>query len=386
MVAGRLERAAQRGAGAGWRLSALFDEIRRRILAAGPISVHDFMAMALGHTEHGYYRNGDPLGAAGDFVTAPEISQMFGELIGLWTAEAWSRGGRPDPVRLVELGPGRGTLMADALRAIAGTAPKFRAALAVHLVEANRTLRVKQARALADLARPAWHAALADVPAGPAIIIANEFFDALPIRQLVRAPDGWRERVVDYDASARRLVFVPGPMAAPPQPAHDATNGAIVEFCPEGMALARVIGLRVVAGGIAALIVDYGHAISGVGDTLQAVRRHQFADPLVAPGETDLTAHVDFMAIADAARTAGAVVHGPLRQGTFLARLGLGARADALLRAATPAQNDQIAAAVRRLIGAHEMGTLFKALAIVGPSFGAPAGFEPTPISADERA
>ena len=344
------------------------------------------MALALGHRAHGYYRSGDPLGAAGDFITAPEISQMFGELVGLWAADAWSRGGRPAELLFVELGPGRGTLMADALRAIARAAPELRAALAVHLVESNPTFREKQALALTDFGSPTWHDAFADVPAGPAIVIANEFFDALPIRQLVRAPDGWRERVVDYDAKAERFIFAIGPLAPPPHPAHDAATGTIAELCPEGTALAQTIARRMVAGGIAALIVDYGHATGRAGDTLQAVRRHEFTDPLKAPGECDLTAHVDFLAVAEAARGAGAAVHGPVPQGAFLARLGLGVRANALLRRATPEQGKHIVAAVRRLIGADEMGTLFKALAIVGPSFGVPDGFQPEPIAADGQA
>ena len=367
-------------------MSPLYDEIRRRIASAGPLSVHEFMALALGHSAHGYYRRDDPLGAAGDFVTAREISQMFGELIGLWTADAWSRAGRPAKVRFVELGPGRGTLMADALRAITQAAPDLRDALSLHFVECNRTLRMKQAQALAGFVEPSWHDAFADVPAGPAIVIANEFFDTLPIRQLVRAADGWRERVVAYDAGAARLAFAAGPPAPPPHPAHDGAIGAIAEFCPEGAALARAIARRMATEGIAALIVDYGYATGRTGETLQAVRRHEFADPLVAPGECDLTAHVDFLAIAGAARSAGAAVHGPVPQGAFLARLGIGARANTLLRTATPAQREGIAAAVRRLIGADEMGTLFKALAIVAPSFGVPDGFQAEPASADGQA
>ncbi|MFO1055769.1 MAG: SAM-dependent methyltransferase [Dongiaceae bacterium] len=363
--------------------------LARRIALAGPLTVADFMAEALGHPEHGYYRQGERLGAAGDFVTAPEISQMFGELIGLWLVDQWTRLGEPAAVRLAELGPGRGTLMADALRA-ARLRPAFLAALSLHLVESSRSLRAEQAARLAGLlpegAAPAWHESLAEIPAdGPLLLVANEFFDALPVHQLVRAGGGWRERGVGLDAEGRLcFALLPaGPAAAllPPAAAAAAPEGAVLELCPAGLALAAAVARRVVGAGGAALIVDYGHA-GGFGDTLQAVRRHRRVSPLDAPGETDLTAHVDFAALAAAARSAGAAVFGPVGQGPLLLGLGLQQRAATLTARGNPAQRAAIEAAGRRLCDPGEMGTLFKALAIAAPGAAAPAGFAPPELAA----
>jgi NADH dehydrogenase [ubiquinone] 1 alpha subcomplex assembly factor 7 len=356
--------------------------LARRIRQAGPLTLAQYMAEALGHPEHGYYRTRDPFGAAGDFTTAPEISQIFGELLGLWCVEMWQALGSPPALNLVELGPGRGTLMADALRA-ARLRPAFRAAASVHLVETSESLRARQAATLAQAdpgLAPVWHDSLATVPAGPMLLLANELFDALPIHQFVRTEDGWRERVVALADDGDSLGFG----LAPPGPAlalladaqRTAPVGAIAEVSPAAIALAAEIARRAVAGG-AALVIDYGPAASAAGDSLQAVRQHRPVDPLAAPGEADLTAHVDFAALARAAREAGAAVHGPLPQGTFLARLGLEMRAATLLRAATGAQARDIRAAVARLLDPGEMGTLFKALAIVAPSLPVPPGFGP---------
>jgi NADH dehydrogenase [ubiquinone] 1 alpha subcomplex assembly factor 7 len=355
--------------------------LARRIRLTGPLSVADFMAEALGHPEHGYYRQGERLGAAGDFTTAPEISQMFGELIGLWLVDQWTRLGEPGSVRLVELGPGRGTLIADALRA-ARLRPGFLAALSLHLVETSSSLRAQQAARLAGLlpadAAPAWHESLGEVPAdGPLLLVANEFFDALPVHQLERRGGIWRERAVALDAEGQLcFALMPaGPAAGLlPAGADAAPDGSVLEVCPAGLSLAAAIGRGIVGAGGAALIVDYGHA-GGFGDTLQAVRRHRPVSPLEAPGEADVTAHVDFAALAEGARSAGAATFGPVAQGTLLLRLGIEQRAATLSARASPAQRAVIAAALRRLCDPGEMGTLFKALAIAAPGAAAPAGF-----------
>lgn len=362
-------------------MSPLGQILARRIRQTGPLTVDEFMAEALGHPEHGYYRTRDPFGAEGDFTTAPEISQMFGELLGLWCVEMWRAMGSPTAVHLVELGPGRGTLMADALRA-ARLRPDFRAAAAVHLVETSPALRELQAatlrRAEPTLA-PLWHDSLAGVPSGPLLLIANELFDALPIHQFQRTPEGWRERMVDWDPAGDRLAFVLGPastalaLLAPAQRA--APIGAIAEVSPAALALAAEIARRVLADGGAAIIIDYGPMESAAGDSLQAVQRHRPVDPLAAPGEADLTAHVDFAALGRAAREIGAAVHGPVTQGGFLAALGLELRAATLLQRASESQAESLRAAVRRLLGPDEMGTLFKALAIAAPGLPVPPGF-----------
>ncbi len=367
-------------------MAGLADHLRRRIARQGPLTVARYMEEALGHPRHGYYRRRDPLGAAGDFITAPEISQMFGELIGLWCAVVWGALGSPAPVNLVELGPGRGTLMADALRA-AGQTPDFLAAVVVHLVETSPPLRARQRDALsaAGLERaPAWHEDFESVPEGPLLLIANEFFDALPVRQFQRSREGWRERLVDVEPEGDGFRFVLSPPFAGVPPAANAwppgvdgaPEGSVIEVCPAGIGLARAIGERVARRAGAALIVDYGHTESAFGETLQAVKGHAFHPVLSEPGEADLTAHVDFAALARAGAEAGAHTFGPVDQGEFLERLGLDARAEALLAKATPEQAADIRAARRRLADADQMGALFKVLAIAGPNLPPPPGFE----------
>lgn len=359
-------------------MSPLEAELRAMMSTSGPIPVARYMALCLSHPEHGYYMSRDPFGRAGDFVTAPEISQMFGELIGLWAAEVWRQLGSPHAVRLVELGPGRGTMMADALRA-ARALPAFRAALSVHLVETSPTLERRQRETLAACGAPvAWHRALDEVPAGAAIVLANEFFDALPVHQAIRGAERWHERVVGLDP-AGQLAFAaasaPAPVARIPQRLDaEAAPGAIFEWrCAEP---ARALASRVAAGG-AALVIDYGHAQSGLGDTLQAVRSHRFADVLADPGEADLTAHVDFAALRADAERAGARAYGPIEQGLFLRRLGIAQRA-ARLKAAAPDQAGAIDAALARLTGPGQagMGGLFKALALCDPTLGPLPGFD----------
>ena len=362
-------------------MSALQAELRAMISAGGPIPVSRYMALCLAHPEHGYYMHRDPLGRAGDFVTAPEISQMFGELLGLLAASVWQQMGSPPRARLIELGPGRGAMMADALRA-ARTLPAFCSAVSVHLVETSPALETKQRAMLAPCGVPiAWHRTLADVPAGPALILANEFFDALPIHQAVRSAEGWHERLVGLDARGA-LVFVVAPGPSPTIAAHipghldaEASPGAIFEWrCANAV---QALAARVADQG-AALIIDYGHAESGLGDTLQAVRGHAYAEVLAAPGECDLTAHVDFDALRAEAERTGARVHGPIPQGLFLRRLGIDIRA-AALKSTAPAQAAAIETALARLTASAPpgMGTLFKTLALSDPRLGPLPGFDP---------
>lgn len=366
----------------------LAHELAARIVGDGPLTVADYMAECLLHPRHGYYSTREPFGQGGDFVTAPEISQMFGELVGLWAADSWMRLGSPSPFILAEVGPGRGTLMADALRAVR-IVPGFLDAARLVLVEASPRLRAVQKLALASHA-VAWADRVEDLPAGPLILIANEFVDALPIRQFLRTPEGFAERMVGLDDASPpgsdALAFGLRPGARLEADAERrllaAPAGALLEICPLGQSVAAHVGARLTRDGGAALFIDYGHngerePSGGFGDTLQALRAHVYDHPLAHPGEADLTAHVDFAALATAARKNGARAFGPIGQGDLLERLGLHARAERLKRNAGPEAAAAIDAAALRLAGTHQqgMGTLFKALALVHPSLGAPAGF-----------
>ncbi|WP_181703230.1 class I SAM-dependent methyltransferase [Chthonobacter albigriseus] len=357
-------------------MNALSEKIRALIEATGPMPVSDFMALALGDPEHGYYTTREPFGAAGDFTTAPEISQMFGELIGIWSIAVFEALGRPERFVLAELGPGRGTLMADALRA-ARIRPAFTAGAEVHLVETSPRLRALQAEALAGLAEPVWHDRVEDLPAGPAIVIANEFFDALPIRQLVRTEAGWRERMIGLGDDGR-LVFGAGasgidPILVPDH-ARRAPVGTVVEIAPAAAAVMGELAERVVRHGGIVLAIDYGSAVPGTGDTLQALHRHASVDVLENPGEADVTAHVDFAELAMVAREFGATVHGPVEQGDFLVALGLVERAGTLGRDKDEATRADLVTAVERLAAPEQMGRLFKAMAVSSgirvPGFG----------------
>ncbi len=312
-----------------------------------------------------YYAERDPYA---DFTTSPEITQVFGEVLGLWAAVTWEAMGRPDPVLFAECGPGRGTLMADALRAAAGVAAPFRAALRVHLVETSPRLRAQQAARVPDAA---WHDALADVPPGPLILLANEFLDALPIRQFVRRGGGWAERFVNGGA------FVEQPAAAPDLDAARVGEGAVTELCEAARAVAGHVARRVARDGGAALFLDYGPAESAPGDSLQALRDGRPASPFDEPGTADLTAHVDFAALARVARAAGAAVHGPVPQGVFLTRLGLFQRTGRLARTQPPGRAAALVQAAQRLAEPDRMGRLFKAMAVCHPALPCPAGFEP---------
>ena len=344
-----------------------FARVLRRLIAThGPISVAQFMAESNAH----YYAGRDPLGAAGDFVTAPEISQMFGELVGLWLADIWQRAGAPRPVHFVELGPGRGTLAADALRAMgqAGLTPQ------VHLVEASPILRERQRWAVPQAQ---FHEDAGTLPAdAPLLLVANEFLDALPVRQLVRTAQGWREVMV---AAGEQGVFVPiagpSPMdAAIPPAVREAAEGTLIETCPAAAAIVSEIAMRLAGQGGAALLVDYGHAAARTGSTLQAVRAHTKVDPFAHPGEADLTAHVDFAQMAQVAGANGARHLGTAGQGAWLRALGIDARAAALIRAA-PDRAAEIATARDRLVGAEQMGDLFKVMGLAAPGWPEGAGF-----------
>ncbi|HVZ52805.1 MAG TPA: SAM-dependent methyltransferase [Pseudolabrys sp.] len=362
-------------------MSPLESEIRRRIAAAGPMPVREYMALCLADPRFGYYTTRDPLGARGDFITAPEISQMFGELIGLWMAAVWKKMGAPANIKVIELGPGRGTLMKDALRALQ-VMPGFRDAIELHLVEMSPALTAAQRRTLGGLSTPVfWHSALTDVPAGPAIIIANEFFDALPVNQMVKTTDGWHERCVGIDDEGN-FAFA---LAPEPLPRFDTLLSPFLRAVPEGSVFewrddvpAMQLGRRLSSEGGAALVIDYGHVMSEAGDTLQAVGGHAYADPLSFPGEVDLTAHVDFQALTQAIEAMGARGFGPIEQGDLLRRLGIETRAATLKARATPEAAATIDAALLRLTAAGRtgMGVLFKAAAYTHPSLGVPPAFE----------
>ncbi|MEX0366740.1 MAG: class I SAM-dependent methyltransferase [Ruegeria sp.] len=346
-----------------------------RIRQDGPLSLADYMAECLLHPVHGYYTTRDPLGAAGDFTTAPEISQMFGELIGLALAQAWMDQGRPAPFTLAELGPGRGTLMADLLRATRAV-PGFHDAARITLVEASPALRKIQAETLTGHA-PSWLDRVDDLPNQPLLLVANEFFDALPIRQFIRDGDLWRERLVGLENE--ELAFGLG--AATPQAAldhrlADTRDGDLVELCAPAQTVTTELARRIAAHGGAGLIVDYGDWRS-LGDTFQALHRHEMADPLASPGETDLTAHVDFEALALTAKNAGCAHTKLTPQGIFLGRLGITARAQALVRGRTDKEAESIIHAHRRLTHPEEMGNLFKVLGLVPAPAPPPPGLEP---------
>jgi NADH dehydrogenase [ubiquinone] 1 alpha subcomplex assembly factor 7 len=351
--------------------SPLLSEIKRLIKSSGPMPVWRYMELCLTHPTLGYYVSRDPLGREGDFTTAPEVSQMFGELLGLWTASVWKALGSPTTFHLIELGPGRGTMMADALRALRVVPPLYQT-LSVHMIEINPVLRDKQRATLTGVRNINWHDNIDEVPEGPAIILANEYFDVLPIHQAVRGENGWHERVIeldedgilDFGASAEPIprfeVLLPPLVRAAP-------IGAVFEWRPDTEMMR--IASRIRDQGGAALIIDYGHLRSEAGDTLQAIARHSFTDPLKAPGQADVTAHVDFQALAQAAEDVGARVHGPATQGDFLKRIGIETRAVTLMAKASPEISEDISSALKRLVGGGRggMGTLFKVLGVSAP-------------------
>ncbi|HEY4125935.1 MAG TPA: SAM-dependent methyltransferase [Rhizomicrobium sp.] len=358
-------------------MSPLGEKIAKLIEVQGPIPVSQFMMLALHDPEHGVYASRNAIGRAGDFITAPEISQMFGELLGLWLLEVWRQQGEPKRIRLVELGPGRGTLMRDVLRA-ARLDAKFLGALDVMLIEASPTLKAIQAQALKDSpVSLRWSARTADAfDDAPLFLLANEFFDALPIRQYVKTEQGWHERMVT--ATGGDLAFALSPIAVPglpiPESRGPADAGAVFETSPASTALAEEIAAHIAQQGGAALIVDYGHAGTGFGETLQAIANHKTAQLLDAPGTADLSAHVDFTELTHAVLRGGAKAFGPVTQGAFLQSLGIAHRAEHLVRK-NPSQASTVESALQRLTAADQMGNLFKALAILPPIAPPPPGF-----------
>jgi NADH dehydrogenase [ubiquinone] 1 alpha subcomplex assembly factor 7 len=338
---------------------SLSELIDRQIRETGPMSIATFMGLALTHPREGYYTGADPLGAKGDFVTAPEISQMFGELIGFFVVNLWQQLGEPRSFTLLEPGPGRGTLMQDALR-VAARAEGFLDACHLQLFETNPALKAQQAERLGQY-NPYWADEIDAVADDPLIVVANEFFDALPIRQFVKAADGWHERQVGLRDGKRTFGLSPTPIPgeAMPEAVRNADDGAIYEVNLAAADALQRLGKRIAAQRGAILAIDYGYADTQTGETLQAVRRHGFADALEAPGEADLSAHVDFGALTRVASDLGLRVEPLATQRDFLSRMGIVERASALARA-NPGQIETIAAALRRLTDSSEMGTLFK--------------------------
>lgn len=337
----------------------LADLIDRQIRETGPMSIATYMGLALTHPREGYYTGADPLGAKGDFVTAPEISQMFGELIGFFVVNLWQQMGEPRSFTLLELGPGRGTLMQDALR-VAAKAEGFLDACHLQLFETNPALKAQQAERLGKY-NPYWASEIDAVADDPLFVVANEFFDALPIRQFVRAPDGWHERQVGLRDGQRAFGLSPTPIAneAMPEAVRGAAIGEIYEVNLAAADALQRLGKRIAAQRGAILAIDYGYAETQAGETLQAVRKHAFAAVLEAPGEVDLSAHVDFGALARVATDLGLKVQPLATQRDFLSRMGIVERATILARA-NPSQLDAMGAALRRLTDSSEMGTLFK--------------------------
>lgn len=354
-------------------MTALRNLLARRIAASGPISLADYMAECLMHPVHGYYQKERVFGKDGDFITAPEVSQMFGEMLGLWVADRWTAMGSPSQFHLVELGPGRGTLMADMLRA-ASKVPGFEEAVQIHFIESSQQLRALQREKVPNAS---WHDDLSSLPQGPAIFVANEFFDALPIHQFEKKDGLWFERCVGADDD--RLAFTltqPGAQfGLTPEKHKAAPNGSILEVCPAALTYCANIAEHIEANGGAALIIDYGYAKSAPGDTFQALKGHQYCDPFAAPGSTDLTAHVAFDHLAEAASGFSVEISPIAEQGQFLMALGLGMRAQQLAAETDEAGQTRILSELKRLTAPDEMGSLFKILALQHENMSSLPGF-----------
>lgn len=344
-------------------MSALTPILREKIATSGPISIADFMGLALGHPEHGYYVKRDPLGAKGDFITAPEISQIFGEMIGLWCAQVWAQMGG-GPISLVELGPGRGTLMSDFLRATR-SATQFHESITIHMVETSPVLAHAQYMLLRDQhPRIEWLDSVEQLPKSRTIFIANEFFDALPIKQYVMTKEGMREKRVTWDAARGAFDFVladPGLMLA--KSGSVIPEGTVMEHSPASRSVMRTLAAHVKAQGGAGLIIDYGYLGEAHHDTLQALKNHLFHPVLADPGEADITAHVDFSTLMDIAHDAGDFVAPLASQGEFLLRMGAQLRLEMLLRNANAAQRNNLMTGLERLVSPQAMGELFKVMA-----------------------
>lgn len=345
----------------------------KRIEATGPMTLADYMTECLMHPEHGYYTQERVFGQEGDFITAPEVSQMFGEMLGLWLADRWYKMDKPESVTLVELGPGRGTLMEDILRATEPV-PGFHEAISVHFVETSPQLRALQAE---KVPTGKWHDDLSTVPDAPTLLVANEFFDALPIHQFEKHEGKWCERRVhSMDGSLGFALTPAGPKFGLTQKAlHNNPDGSILEVCPAGISVAAAIAERLFRCGGASIILDYGYRKSAVGDTFQALKEHEYCDPFTEPGKADLTAHVAFDQLAEAAAGKGAATFGTAAQGPFLMALGIGQRAQQLAANTDSDGQERILSELKRLTSADEMGTLFKVLALQDPKLAPPPGF-----------
>ncbi|KEP69102.1 ATP synthase subunit beta [Thioclava dalianensis] len=357
-------------------MSGLKKQMAAQIATEGPMRLDRYMASCLLHPDYGYYATRDPFGTGGDFITAPEISQMFGEMIGLCLAQSWLEQGRPDRIVLAEAGPGRGTLMADILRAMRAV-PGLIEAASIHLIEASPTLREIQRATLA--AHPVhWHESIKDLPSGPLYFVANEFLDALPIRQFERAETGWAERQVGAapDGTLHPGLSPPARLEALEPHWARTRPGDVIETCVPATAFVETLAARIAAQGGCGLLVDYGNWRS-LGDTFQALRNHQPVDPFAEPGEADLTAHVAFEPLAEAATAAGALVSAMTPQGVFLERLGIAERARMLAGKMSGAALENHIAAHRRLTHPAEMGQLFQTLALVPQGAALPPGFDP---------
>ncbi|WP_120498835.1 class I SAM-dependent methyltransferase [Kiloniella sp. EL199] len=357
---------------------SLFESFRRRIKLEGAISVADYMADVLIAPTHGYYISNEPFGVSGDFITSPEISQMFGELIGFWCADTWNNMGGPTEIHLVEMGPGRGTLMSDLMRA-AAMVPGLHSAVKIHLIEVSPKLRKKQKEALSEY-DVSWYDDLTDLPQGPCIFIANEFFDALPIRQFERSPKGWCERLITLDEDETDLVFT---LSSPskaietiiPLELVDSHEGAVVELSSIAANVSAQISHHINNYGGAALFVDYGWATPTAKPSLQAIRSHKKHPVLQEPGTADISAFVDFPTLKKSAQANGVTVYGTITQGDFLRSLGIEQRAEMLRRNADQKQVIDIAAAEHRLTDPSQMGNLFKVMALTKSDQPTPAAF-----------
>lgn len=345
--------------------------LREKITAEGPISVADYMELCLAHPTHGYYMTRDPFGTRGDFTTAPEISQVFGEVIGAFLLENWREMGAPEKTALVELGPGRGSLTADIWRIAEKAAPDFCAQATVHLVEISPVLKERQRETLAHLdGKISWHDSLDDLPQDRVLIVmANEFFDALPIRQFIMEKGAWRERGVTtgQNTTGQSNGFAFTLLAEKPEMdlPKRVKDGAVFEYCPAAEAIMQKLATRIKTQRGFALVIDYGHADEwAIGDTLQALSAHQHADPLWDPGERDITAHVNFAVLRNAVRAAGVYATDVMTQGDFLRGIGIEDYADNLRRQATPEQAKNLILAVQRLTASSEMGRLFKVMGL----------------------
>jgi len=357
-------------------MTELSDILKEKIADTGPISIFEFMEMALAHPKFGYYQKTDPFGKSGDFITAPEISQMFGELIGLWCVDCWVKLGEPAHFHLIELGPGNGTLMSDALRSSA-LAPKFLKAVKIHMVETSDRLQRIQRQNLSSY-EVQWHSEIPKIEDGPLIVIANEFFDALPIQQFVHHQGNWFERLITIKDNFFSYTKAEKPTETGLFNFSENTvfeEKGIAEVNPLARKIVSCLATMILAQGGAALCIDYGPMTSTMGDSFQAVKNHKFVDALQAPGSADLTAHVDFEVLSNIAENEGCTPLSLSTQGRFLERLGIEARVWQLSKDASTEQKEKIANDLKRLVSTQEMGTLFKALSFYNGMQEPPSGF-----------